>query len=119
LRLVKDYSVIAMSKDNVKGMARVFGKSVSSSVIAQLRSMLDYKSRAGGVRYIEVNSRNSTRICSACGSLTGPQGRAGLKVRQWECIECGTQHDRDVNAAINTLTAAVGMTVEVEVRYAA
>ncbi|MFZ4654448.1 MAG: zinc ribbon domain-containing protein [Methylococcaceae bacterium] len=92
---------------------------MSSSVIAQLRSMLDYKSRTGGVRYIEVNSRNSTRICSACGSLTGPQGRAGLKVRQWECIECGTQHDRDVNAAFNTLTAAVGMTVEVEVRYAA
>ncbi|MEI6355336.1 MAG: zinc ribbon domain-containing protein [Methylococcus sp.] len=61
----------------------------------------------------------SPRICSACGALTGPQGRAGLKVRQWECIECGTQHDRDVNAAINTLTAAVGMTVEVEVRYAA
>ncbi|NBS17855.1 MAG: transposase [Gammaproteobacteria bacterium] len=101
LRLVKDYSVIALSKDNVKGMARVYGKSVASSGIAQLRSMLDYKSRAGGVRYLEVNSRNSTRICSACGSLTGPEGRAGLKVREWACIECGTQHDRDINAAIN------------------
>ena len=119
MRLVKDYSVIAMSNDNVKGMARVFGKSVLSSGIAQLRAMLDYKSRAGGVRYNEVNSRNSTRICSACGALTGPKGRAGLKVRQWECIEWETQHNRDVNAAINTLTAAVGMTVEVEVRYAA
>jgi transposase len=119
LRLVKDYSVIALSKDNVKGMARVYGKSVASSGIAQLRSMLDYKSRAGGVRYLEVNSRNSTRICSACGALTGPEGRAGLKVRQWECIDCGTQHDRDINAAINTLTAAVGTTVEMAVRYAA
>ena len=119
LRLVKDYSVIALSKDNVKGMARVYGKSVASSGIAQLRSMLDYKSRAGGVRYLEVNSRNSTRICSACGSLTGPEGRAGLKVREWACIECGTQHDRDINAAINTLTAAVGTTVEMAVRYAA
>ena len=119
LQLVKDYSVIAMSKDNVKGMSRVFGKSVASSGIAQLRSMLDYKSRAGGIQYIEVNSRNSTRICSACGSITGPQGRAGLKVRQWACIECGTHHDRDVNAAINTLTAAVGTTVEMEVRYGA
>ena len=40
-------------------------------------------------------------------------GWGGLAVRQWRCSECGTLHDRDVNAARNTLFAGVGTTPEV------
>ncbi|MBI5633821.1 MAG: transposase, partial [Nitrospirae bacterium] len=79
---------------------------------------LSYKSRTGGRRYLEVPSKNSTRICSTCGALTGPTGRTGLSVRLWTCSSCGTTHDRDVNAAINTLNAGVGTTHE-KVRHAA
>lgn len=103
LRLVQENSVIAFSKDNHIGVAKKFGKSVRSSSHAQLRSMIEYKSRAGGTRYIEVASRNSTKTCSACGGLYGPTGWSGLAVRQWACTGCGTEHDRDINAAINTL----------------
>jgi IS605 OrfB family transposase len=119
LRLVKENSVIVFSKDNVKGMAKSFGKSVASSAHAQLRQMLSYKSRAGGTEYIEVASRNSTKTCSACGALSGPTGRAGLSVRHWVCSECGTSHDRDVNAAINTLLAGLGTSHEGGLRHAA
>ncbi|WP_307789125.1 zinc ribbon domain-containing protein [Glycomyces salinus] len=42
----------------------------------------------------------STRLCSACGALTGPRGLEGLAVRQWRC-GCGVVHDRDRNAEIN------------------
>ena len=118
-KLVSENKVIAFSKDNLRGLSRVgFGKSVSAAAHGQLRSMLSYKSRIGGTEYIEVPSKGSTRICSACGASTGPQGRAGLSVRQWVCTACGAHHDRDQNSAINTLVAAVGSTVE-EVRYAA
>lgn len=119
LRLVQENAVIAFSKDNTKGMARMFGKSVASSGHAQLRAMLAYKSPFGGTQYSEVDSRNSTRICSACGCLSGPTGLAGLKVRTWACSECGTHHDRDINAAINTLMAGVGTTLERDQRLAA
>jgi transposase len=102
LRLVQENTLIVFSKDNIKGVAKKFGKSVASSGHAQLRSMLEYKSRAGGTKYIEAISRNSTRTCSSCGALTGPQGWAGLLVRQWSC-GCGAEHDRDINASINTL----------------
>lgn len=42
-------------------------------------------------------------------ALTGPTGITGLSVRQWECSSCGTAHDRDTNAAVNTLLAGLGM----------
>ena len=92
LRLVQENTLIVFSKDNIRGIAKKFGKSVSSSGHAQLRSMLGYKSHIGGTQYTEVVSRNSTRTCSSCGALTGPQGWAGLSVRQWSC-GCGIQHE--------------------------
>jgi putative transposase len=117
-RLVAENILIAVSADNHRGIACKFGKSVTSSAHAQLRSMLSYKCRAGGRTYIEVNPRNSTKTCSACGALTGPTGWTGLKVRQWMCNGCGATHDRDVNAARNTLFAALGTRVEGIYAYA-
>ena len=112
-QLVAENILIGFSADNHKGVANKFGKSVSSSSHYQLRQMLSYKSRAGGTEYIEVDSKFSTKTCSNCGSLSGPTGWAGLSVRQWRCTDCGSLHDRDVNAARNTLHAAAGLAVEV------
>ena len=119
-RLVSENAIICFSKDNLRGLSRAgFGKSVSAASHGQLRFMLAYKSsRTGDRRYIEVPSNGSTRTCSHCGAITGPQGRAGLSVRQWMCTACRTHHDRDVNAAINTLIAGIGTTHE-EVCHAA
>jgi transposase len=102
LRLVQENSLIVFSKDNIKGMAKKFGKSVASSGHAELRNQIAYKCLAGGTRYMEVSGRNSTKTCSSCGSLSGPSGLSMLSVRQWSC-GCGAKHDRDVNAAGNTL----------------
>jgi putative transposase len=108
LRLVQENVVIRFSKDNHKGVARKFGKSVSSSSHYQLRQMLAYKSRSGGTQYDEPDSKFSTMTCSNCGARTGPTGWGGLAVRQWRCSSCGTMHDRDINAARNTLFAGAG-----------
>jgi putative transposase len=107
-RLVAENQQLVWSKDRQTAIARTFGKSVASAGHAQLRGMLAYKCTASGRQFLEVPSQNSTRTCSACGSLSGPTGYAGLSVRQWTCAVCGTAHDRDVNAAINTLHAGVG-----------
>jgi transposase len=120
-RLVAENQFIAFSADRHKAIAKRFGKSVASSGHDQLRQMLSYKSkcRTDGLGvYVEVDSRNSTKTCSPCGALTGPSGLAGLRVRQWTCAHCGAEHDRDVNAAINTLVAGVGLTHERLVRVA-
>ncbi len=110
-RLVAQNIFIAFSKDKHSSIARRFGKSVASSGHFQLRSMIAYKSRIGGTQYIETDSKYSTMTCSTCKSRSGPTGLSGLRVRQWRCA-CGSEHDRDVNAAKNTLYAALGMSVE-------
>lgn len=111
-RLVSENAVIVFSADHHAAVAHRFGKSVTSSGHSQLRQMLTYKCRSGGRRYLEVSNRNSTRACSACGSLSGPSGWAGLKVREWVCADCGSEHERDVNAARNTLALGLGMSLE-------
>jgi transposase len=109
-QLVSENSLIAFSADNRAGMARArFGKSVASAGHGQLLLQLRYKCLHGGSELVEVDSRNSTRTCSACGALTGPTGYAGLSIRSWECSVCGTGHDRDGNAAVNILTTGRGL----------
>jgi transposase len=110
-RLVAENVAIYFSKDNYKGMAKKFGKSVASSGHAQLRGMLAYKSPISGTCYIEVDAKFSTLTCSVCGALSGRRGLSGLAERQWTCA-CGSSHDRDINAALNTLIAGAGSSLE-------
>ena len=107
-RLVAENAVIRFSADHHKGIASKFGKSVASSSHGQLRQQLAYKCIASGRAYDEPVSRFSTMTCSTCKARTGPTGFTGLQVRQWTCAECGSSHDRDVNAAINILYAGAG-----------
>jgi len=111
-KLVEENQEIYFSKDNIKKIAKKFGRSVAEAGHYQLRQMLEYKSIASGRLYAEVDSKFSTMTCSNCFSRTGPTGKAGLSVRNWECSECGFYHDRDVNAAVNTLLSGLGLSLE-------
>mgnify|MGYP003393761414 FL=1 len=68
---------------------------------------MEYKSQQAGVIFEVVNEAYTTQTCSCCGNIpsSSPKGRAGLRVREWTCSDCGAHHDRDVNAAINILAA--------------
>lgn len=78
-------------------------KSVLDASWSQLKSMLAYKAIALGIDLKEVNESWTSITCSCCGTKSGPSGLSGLSVREWTCDSCGTQHDRDVNAARNIL----------------
>lgn len=71
----------------------------------QLKEMLRYKSHKAGIFFEEIDESYTTQTCSACGSIpaASPKGETGLRIREWTCGECGTIHDRDVNAALNIL----------------
>lgn len=91
-------------------------KSTLDAGWSMLKTMLEYKSHGAGIVFKEVNEAYTTQDCSACGSRTGPKGLGELSVRHWRCSVCGTEHDRDVNAAINIRSKGL---VEMEERFAA
>ncbi len=82
-------------------------KSVLDAGRFMLKTQLKYKAITRSVVFAEVNEVYTTQACSCCGSLSAssPKGRAGLGIREWMCADCGTLHDRDVNAARNILAA--------------
>ena len=43
----------------------------------------------------------SSKMCSHCGSKT--EVTNDLNIREWECLECGNENDRDINASINIM----------------
>jgi len=77
------------------------GKATLDASWARLRNQFLYKGEHAGVPVAEVDERYTTQDCSACGARGGPRGIEGLAVRRWVCGECGADHDRDLNAALN------------------
>lgn len=82
-------------------------KSTLDAGWAQLKTMLEQKCQRAGVVFAVVDERYTTQACSSCGSISAssPKGRTGLRIREWTCVDCGTAHDRDINAARNILAA--------------
>lgn len=100
--LVSENQALYVEDLNVKGLARGYSsKSVHDAAFGMFLSRLESKAARAGRAFVKIDRFfPSTRLCSACGALTGPTGLAGLRVRLWEC-GCGARHDRDVNAEIN------------------
>ena len=103
-KLVNEYQNIVVGDVSSTKLAKTrMAKSVLDSGWGMLKAQLLYKGQQAGRSVEVVNEAYTTRACSGCGALTGPAGRTGLVVREWTCAECGTVHDRDVNAARNIL----------------
>ncbi|WP_305781126.1 RNA-guided endonuclease InsQ/TnpB family protein [Nocardia nova] len=104
--LVRRFDLIAVEDLNVSGMVRNrrLAKSISELGWAEFRAMLEYKTQRFGRRFVLVDRwYPSSKTCSACGHLLA---NLSLGTRHWSCLDCGTRHDRDINAAKNILVAA-------------
>ncbi|MGW3099616.1 RNA-guided endonuclease InsQ/TnpB family protein [Streptomyces sp. NPDC001102] len=109
-RLVRDNQTIVIEDLAVRNMLKngSLARAISDAAWSEFRSMLEYKAQWYGRAVIAVDRWfPSSKLCSACGTL---QDTMALHVREWTC-DCGTTHDRDVNAAKNIL--AVGLTATV------
>jgi len=69
---------------------------------------LEYKMEDHGGILIRVpRTYPSSQLCSCCGKQN--RNVKDLTIRTWTCPECGTKHDRDVNAAVNILAKGLEM----------
>lgn len=105
-KIAEKFAYIGVGNVNptVLGQTKL-ASSIYDASWSAFRAMLSYKATAHGCTYAEVEERLTTQTCSACGALpeSRPKGIAGLAKRRWICSECGQEHDRDVNAALNIL----------------
>ncbi|MDE2098348.1 MAG: transposase [Patescibacteria group bacterium] len=104
-KVVNEYQNIVIGDVSSTKLAKTrMAKSVLDAGWGMLKTFLQYKGQQAGRSVSVVSERYTSRVCSQCGSLSGPQGLGQLSVRTWECKDCGAVHDRDVNAARNILT---------------
>ncbi|MFF5009718.1 RNA-guided endonuclease InsQ/TnpB family protein [Streptomyces phaeochromogenes] len=109
-RLVRENQTLVIEDLTVRNMVknRKLARAISDAAWSEFRSMLEYKARWYGREVIAVDRWfPSSKLCSTCGTL---QDKMPLNVRTWTC-DCGTVHDRDVNAAKNLLAAGRAVTV--------
>ncbi len=105
--LVRNYGVIAIEDLNVAGMVknRRLARSLMDSSFGEFRRQVEYKAAMCGRRVvIAPQFFASSKLCSACGAKNDT---LRLADRQWQCVSCHTEHNRDLNAAYNLRDYAV------------
>jgi len=101
--LTRRFHTIAIEDLNVRGMLKNhrLARSIADMSFFEFRRQLEYKAeRHGGLVVVVDRWFPSSKTCSACGTV---QEKMPLAIRQWTCPDCGSIHDRDVNAARNIL----------------
>ncbi|MET8806418.1 RNA-guided endonuclease TnpB family protein [Streptomyces sp. NPDC004546] len=107
-RLVRENQTIVIEDLTVRNLLKNgrLARAISDAAWREFRSMLEYKAQWYGREVIAVDRWfPSSKLCSNCGTL---QDKMPLSVRTWTC-DCGVTHDRDVNAARNTLAAGLAV----------
>ena len=99
--LVECFDTICLEDLNITGMKQNhnLAKSIQSASWGEFVRQLQYKSEWFGKNVVFIGQYDpSSKLCHNCGYINKD---LKLSDREWICPECGTKHDRDVNAAIN------------------
>jgi putative transposase len=100
-QFVSENQTIVLEDLNVSGMVknRKLARSISLQGWREFRDLCEAKSEKFGREFHVINRWEPTsQICSECGFKWG---KLDLKIRSVRCLNCGTEHDRDENAAKN------------------
>jgi len=128
-RLVRENQALAVESLNVDGMVKSgrgakrqapladnapqrvvtqnhkLARAISDAGWGTFLSMLAYKCQNAGKTLLKIGVfEPSSKTCSICGYR---KADLTLKDREWTCPDCGTTHDRDLNAAINVRNFAL------------
>ena len=109
-KLCGEFDIIVTETLNIEGMKRLWGRKISDLAPYQFFTMLAYKCVKHGKKFLPIDQWTpTTKPCSTCGHKND---NLALKDRYWTCPKCGSNHDRDINAAINILEAGLAASVE-------
>ena len=107
--LIKNHDVICVedlaSRNLMKNhhLARAIGDVSWYEFVRQLH----YKADWYGKKIVTISRWfPSSQLCSSCGVNSG---KKPLSIREWTCENCGTHHDRDINASLNILKEGLSL----------
>lgn len=103
-KICKENKLIAIEDLNIKGMVKnhCLAKSISSQSWYSFITKLEYKAKRYGGEVVKTKRfYPSSKTCSNCGFVNQ---ELTLANRNWQCPQCKTELDRDVNASQNILT---------------
>ena len=101
--LIENFDFIYIEDLSVKNMIknRKLSRAISDVSWSRFISILSYKCDWYGVKLHKINKWfASSKTCSECGYQIK---ELDLFIREWQCSDCGSIHDRDINAARNIL----------------
>lgn len=103
-RLFRDYDCIGIGDytPSGEGITTPMRRAMNNrSLNRRWKETLSWVARKSGKTFIEFDEKGTTRTCHHCLHVE----RQGIPVclRQWQCLQCQTEHIRDENAAINGL----------------
>ena len=99
--IIKNHDYIVLETLRIKNLMknRRLSKSIADVGWSLFINVLEYKAERYGKQVIKIDQWfPSSQICSHC---QHNDGKKPLNIREWNCSNCHTKHDRDVNAAIN------------------
>lgn len=101
--LLTYFDTIFMEDLNVQGMLRNhhLARAIQEVGFCKFKETLVNKALVNGKQVVFIDMfYPSSKTCSVCGHK-----KRDLKLsdREWTCPNCGTKHDRDINAAMNIL----------------
>ena len=100
-------SYIAIEDLNLNGMKKLWGRKISDLSYGEFINKLLYVSQKYGTSVVKIGRfAASSQLCHCCGYKN--RDVKNLTIRTWVCPECGSVHDRDVNAAKNILNISYG-----------
>jgi putative transposase len=99
--LVDNYDTICIENLGVSNMMKnnKLSRAIGDMGWYKFKSLLEYKCEWYGKNLSIIGRFDpSSKSCSVCGKINK---ELTLKDRNWICNSCGTEHDRDINAALN------------------